>query len=81
MWFSFLQASVEDSSYFEKVFEPFWRADKVRSRPGLHAGLGLSICEKIIGVIGGTISASAGAEGEFRVAIDLPAAATDSPTV
>ncbi|MFT5413071.1 MAG: signal transduction histidine kinase [Verrucomicrobiales bacterium] len=58
----------------EKVFEPFWRADQVRSHPGLHAGLGLSICQKIVDVIDGTITARAEGSGSFCVTVDLPAA-------
>lgn len=57
----------------EKIFEPFWRADQVRSRPGLHAGLGLSICQKITDAIGGVITAEADETGMFSIAVDFPA--------
>jgi signal transduction histidine kinase len=69
------QASDCDSQSATRVFEPFWRADKVRSRPGLHAGLGLSICQKIVAVIGGMISAKSEDGGIFRVTVQVPASA------
>lgn len=39
----------------EKVFEPFYRVDKAYSREQGSAGLGLSICKKIMEEHGGTI--------------------------
>jgi signal transduction histidine kinase len=69
------QSSDCDSQSARRVFEPFWRADKVRSRPGLHAGLGLSICEKIVAVIGGMISAKSEDGGAFSVTVQIPASA------
>lgn len=40
----------------EHVFERFWRGDPSRSGD-LHAGLGLALCKKLVGLIGGTITA------------------------
>jgi signal transduction histidine kinase len=42
----------------ERIFESFWRADESRSSTGLHAGLGLALCRKIMIVLGGQISVS-----------------------
>jgi two-component system sensor histidine kinase QseC len=38
------------------VFERFWRGDAARST-GAHAGLGLALCQKLIAIIGGTLTA------------------------
>jgi signal transduction histidine kinase len=38
------------------VFERFWRGDAARSA-GTHAGLGLALCKKLVGLLGGTIAA------------------------
>ena len=38
------------------VFERFWRGDAARST-GTHAGLGLALCQKLIAIIGGTLTA------------------------
>jgi len=40
------------------VFDRFWRADAARSATGLHAGLGLSLCKKIIETLTGSIDAT-----------------------
>jgi signal transduction histidine kinase len=59
----------------ERVFEPFWRADAARSATGIHAGLGLSICQRIIELFHGKIHATADDGGQFGVTVELPAAA------
>jgi len=41
----------------EHIFERFWRGDASRSQTGLHAGLGLGLCRKLLMLMGGTISA------------------------
>ncbi len=42
-----------DAGEVAKVFERFWRNDTARSATGRHAGLGLSLCEKIMPLLGG----------------------------
>ena len=39
------------------VFERFWRGDLARSQTQTHCGLGLTLCKRIVEVIGGSISA------------------------
>ncbi|HVX84537.1 MAG TPA: HAMP domain-containing sensor histidine kinase [Phycisphaerae bacterium] len=39
------------------LFERFWRKDSSRAQPALHAGLGLSLCRRLIHLMDGQISA------------------------
>jgi PAS domain S-box-containing protein len=55
----------------EKVFAPFYRAD--RSTPG--SGLGLTIVRRIVEMYGGRVWIEAGADGGTRVCFSLPRAA------
>ena len=56
----------------QRIFEPLYRADPLRSRAKGGSGLGLAICKAIVEAHGGTISASASALGGLRVDIELP---------
>lgn len=38
-----------------RVFERFWRGDAARAT-GVHAGLGLALCQKLVALLGGTIA-------------------------
>jgi signal transduction histidine kinase len=55
------------------VFERFWRGDAARADTGLHCGLGLALCRKLIEVLGGTIDAESDG-GTFLVTVVIPAA-------
>ncbi|MCE5187179.1 MAG: HAMP domain-containing histidine kinase [Planctomycetaceae bacterium] len=53
------------------VFDPYWRADLVRSKTNVHFGLGLALAKRIIKVLGGKMRAET-ASGLFRVFVLLP---------
>ncbi|MDB5332497.1 MAG: cusS [Phycisphaerales bacterium] len=55
-----------------QVFERFWRGDAARTDAGKHAGLGLSLCQKIMEVLGGEIAVTSEKGGEFKVILVLP---------
>ncbi|MDX1564042.1 MAG: ATP-binding protein [Phycisphaeraceae bacterium] len=57
----------------DHVFEPFWRHDQARRQAGLHAGLGLSICRKILTRLGGRIDVLLNGVSEFEAVVELPA--------
>jgi two-component system sensor histidine kinase QseC len=54
-----------------KVFEPFWRDDAARTATGRHAGLGLSLCRKIMTLLGGSTTAQVRQGGIFEVELTL----------
>jgi two-component system sensor histidine kinase QseC len=41
-----------------QLFRRFWRGDESRSATGLHCGLGLSLCQRLLSLTGDDISAS-----------------------
>jgi len=51
------------------VFQRFWRGDAARS-DGMHVGLGLALCKKLVHLLGGTITARVEA-GTFSVTVVL----------
>ncbi len=53
------------------VFSRLWRADRSRTNSDRHSGLGLSIAQRIVKSLSGTIAAST-SEGWFFVKIQLP---------
>ena len=54
-----------------KLFDRFWRGDEARSDIGVHCGLGLSLCRKMVEALGGTIIADS-RDGIFAVTVSLP---------
>lgn len=56
-----------------RVFDRFWRGDAARSATGIHCGLGLALCRKLIELLGGRIGASV-VDGRFAVEVVVPAA-------
>lgn len=58
-----------------KLFDRFWRGDEARSDAGIHCGLGLSLCRKIVDLLEGTLTAES-LDGIFTVVVSL---STTSP--
>jgi signal transduction histidine kinase len=56
----------------ERIFEPFFRVDRSRSRKTGGYGLGLSICKRIVEAHGGRVEAGAVAPRGARFVITLP---------
>lgn len=57
----------------QHLFERFWRGDAARTETGLHCGLGLSLCQRLIDLLGGKIMVESQAGGAFVVTVTLPA--------
>jgi signal transduction histidine kinase len=53
------------------VFDRFWRGDSARSATGVHCGLGLSLVERAVRALRGTVSAEL-TGGRFTVRVTLP---------
>ncbi len=53
------------------VFDRFWRGDVARGAIGQHCGLGLSLCRKLVALLGGSISAASTMGGTFTISILL----------
>ena len=54
-----------------RLFERFWRKDQARSQTGLHAGLGLSLCQRLLLLSNSAITANV-QNGWLRVSFVLP---------
>jgi signal transduction histidine kinase len=48
-----------------RLFERFWRGDIARTEAGTHCGLGLSLCRRLMDLLGGEISVTTSSGGEF----------------
>ena len=55
------------------VFDRFWRGDAARSATGQHCGMGLALCQRIMALLGGAITASSELNGEFSVTVRISA--------
>jgi heavy metal sensor kinase len=55
-----------------QVFERFWRKDSSRSETGVHCGLGLSLCERLAGIMEIKLEAFARSPDWFVVRVSLP---------
>ena len=56
----------------ERFFEPFYRADKVRTNDEGHSGIGLSLCREIALTIGATIEIAPTDEQTFEARVRIP---------
>ncbi|MAE64497.1 MAG: hypothetical protein CMJ18_09530 [Phycisphaeraceae bacterium] len=54
------------------AFDRFWRADTSRADTGVHYGLGLSLVERLIAALEGTVECTVGGEGVFVVRLRVP---------
>jgi signal transduction histidine kinase len=61
-----------------QLFSRFWRGDTARTDAVLHSGLGLSLCQKIIEVLGGTVVVSLDRD-VFAVKVVLPRTSLATP--
>ena len=57
----------------DHVFERFWRGEKARSTPGVHAGLGLNLVQNHVHILEGTVAVQL-VNGCFTVVLHLPGA-------
>ena len=55
----------------QHAFERFWQGDAARSATGVHCGLGLALCETLMALLDGQISAASTAGGEFTVTLSF----------
>jgi len=55
----------------EQIFDSFWRQEQARSETGKHCGIGLSIVQKAIKALGGTVRANIQTGGIFSIRIVL----------
>ena len=63
----------------QRVFDRFWRGDpSCRAAEDGHCGLGLPLCQAVMGRIGGSIAVAVEDDQRFTVAVRLPGTATAS---
>jgi signal transduction histidine kinase len=62
------QIATEDAS---RLFERFWRGDVARTDAGAHCGLGLSLCQRLMNLLGGQIAVETAKGGQFVLRIHI----------
>jgi len=62
------------------LFERFWRKDAARAHSGIHAGIGLGLCKRLLELQGGTLLVRLDGDTYF-VVFELPAATTEAPAM
>ncbi|MBZ0136673.1 MAG: GHKL domain-containing protein [Planctomycetes bacterium] len=63
------QLSNEDA---QRAMDPFWRSDAARRDAGVHAGLGLTLCRRLVEAMNGTFTVSV-VDGRFIATVTIPA--------
>jgi two-component system, OmpR family, heavy metal sensor histidine kinase CusS len=61
------------------LFERFWRGDKARADAGMHCGLGLSLCQRLVRLLSGRLEVQTAAGGWFSVKLALPRGRVERP--
>ncbi len=56
------------------LFEPFYRGDAARTKPGAGSGLGLAVVKKSMQQMGGNVRAENAPGGGLRIVMQLPMA-------
>ena len=69
-----------DEELVRHAFDAFWRSDDARTAVGRHAGLGLALCQQLVELLSGAITAS-GDAGRFCVTIVLPRDSFTTPSL
>ncbi|MDP9172461.1 MAG: ATP-binding protein [Planctomycetota bacterium] len=69
------------SEDFAHLFERFWRGDNSRTDTGMHCGLGLSLCRRLLQMLDGTISVQTAPKGWFNVRVELPVGRAAAPSI
>lgn len=62
------QLTAEDAAH---AFDRFWRGDPSRRDTGIHCGLGLTLCARLVALLGGTIRATSEKGGLFTIKMHL----------
>ena len=61
-----------DETQLPKLFEPFYRGDAARTKPGAGSGLGLAVVKRSVQQMGGSVRAENAPGGGLRVVWELP---------